>query len=40
MGRRVRVGGVSVRCLAVGGGVSIVGELVEEDVILKGWAGL
>lgn len=32
----MRVGGVSGRGVAGRGGVSIVGNLVEEDVILKG----
>lgn len=36
----VRVGAVSGKGLAWRGGVSIVGNLVEEDVILKGRAGL
>ncbi len=36
----VRVGAVSGRDVVGRGGVSIVGNLVEEDVILKGRAGL
>lgn len=36
----VRVGAMSGRGMAGRGGVSIAGNLVEEDVILKGRAGL